>query len=174
MVLADLICAAVMMMGIPNADIACTNMDTLVKATEINEIDPVMLTALIYVESRWNPSAVSRAGACGLTQVLPRFSAGHRERFGKKLTCSQLKDPKTSISRGSDILRWWLVHYAKDRYSTALCGYNSGFRCKGPTRHKGHRYAKKVIRLARDIREKMEIVEAEELEKDEFIPGCYE
>jgi len=174
MILADLICAAVVMMGMPNADIACENMDVLVEEAEINEIDPVMMTALIHVESRWNPNAVSRDGACGLSQVLPRYSAGHRERFGKKLTCNQLKDAKVNITRGSRILSWWLVHYAKNKYSTALCGYNSGFRCKGPTKHKGHRYAQKVMRLARKIRHKMEVVEAEELEKDEYIPGCYE
>ena len=174
MILADLICAAIVALGMPNADVACNNMDVLVEAAEINEIDPVILTSVIYVESRWNPTVVSRDGACGLTQVLPRYSAGTRGRFGKRLTCKQLKNPETSIKRGSQILSWWLRNYGKGRYTLALCGYNAGFRCKGPNKSKGHRYAQKVLRISKKLKRQMEIEEREELENDEYIPGCYE
>ena len=61
---AEIICAAVMAIGMPNADFACKHMDTLVEASEKYDIDPVVLTALIHIESRWTPRAKSRTWAC--------------------------------------------------------------------------------------------------------------
>ena len=75
---AEIICAAVMAIGMPNADFACKHMDALVEASEKYDIDPVVLTALIHTESRWTPRAKSRTGACGLTQVIPKFTRKFR------------------------------------------------------------------------------------------------
>ena len=171
--LAELLCSAYVALALPNADIACENMDVVVEASEQHNVDPAVLNSLIFVESRWTPSAVSRDGACGLTQVLPRYSSGFKARFGKKLTCKQLKDPETSSRRGAKILEWWIRRYGKGRVSTGLCGYNSGFRCKGPTKIKGHRYAKKVLRLTRVLKRKMKALEVEEANMVD-VPGCYE
>tara|TARA_Y100000034_G_C6887059_1_gene407411 strand:+ start:1131 stop:1577 length:447 start_codon:yes stop_codon:yes gene_type:complete len=148
-------------------------MDTVVESAEEYNIDPAVMVSLIFVESRWKPDAVSRDGACGLTQVLPRYSGGFRGRFGKKLTCKQLQDPVTSIQKGTRIFSWWLRRYGRSRYKIGLCGYNSGFRCKGPTKVKGHRYARKVLRLSRLLKRRMKRIEREEREAEE-IPGCYE
>ena len=172
--LAEIICSAYVALALPNADIACEHMDTLVEAAEQHDVDPATMTALIFVESRWTPTAVSRSNACGLTQVLPRYSAGTRNRFGKKLTCEELKNPTVSIKRGTQILSYFLKRYRKN-YARSLCSYNAGAsRCrKGAVKNKGHRYANKVLRFAVKLRRKMKRIEREAL-TEEYVPGCYE
>jgi len=152
-----LICAAYTALMLPNADIACAHMDTIVKVSEQRAIDPVVLTALIYVESRWISDVVSPSGACGLTQVLPRYSSGSQHRFGKKLTCRELKNPVLSIERGAHIFNYWLHTYARGNLRYALCGYSKGFRCKEKTKFRkvGMRYAQRVLKITRKLRRKM-------------------
>jgi len=170
MTLAELLCMAVFSIGMPNADLACYHMHTVVETSKHNEIDPVILTALIFVESRWSPNAVSRSGACGLTQVIPHWSSGKKESFGKRLTCKQLFDPDTSIRRGAKIFAYWFHRYGKQRYKTALCGYNAGYRCKGNNPYpRGIAYAKKVLRYAKKIRRELRLLRKYE---EEDIPGC--
>jgi len=92
------------------------------------DLEPELLTSVIIVESRFNPNAVSSANACGLTQVIPKWTGGKASR-GKKYTCKQLKNPKTSLEAGSAILSWW-ISYAKDK-TEGLCSYNAGWKgCK--------------------------------------------
>lgn len=174
MTLPELICAAVVSLGMPNADIACEHMELLVDVAEQESVDPLVLTALIHVESRWTPGARSRSNACGLTQVLPKYSGGFRGRFGKKLTCKQLFNPETSIRRGTAILAYYVKKYRRN-YRRSLCSYNAGpSRCRpGRAKHKGHRYASRVMKLSRRLRREIKIVERE-WKESEYVPGCYE
>ena len=135
------LCAAMVSAQMPRAKYACTHAKRVVKHCQKHKLDPVVFVSLIHVESNWRPHVVSYANACGLTQVIPKYSRGY--------TCKQLKDPKTSIKVGTRILGYWLHKYAKGDYHTALCGYNAGFRCKGknPIKH-GKQYAKKVMKMA--------------------------
>ena len=146
---AEIICTAIISLGMPNAHYACTHMETVVEVAEEYDLDPILLTALIHVESRWTPRAKSRTGACGLTQVLSKYTRN------PKLTCEDLKDPTTSIFTGAKKLNYWVYKYGKGRYKTGLCGYNSGFRCKGETpKKKGVLYSQKVLKYARKIKRK--------------------
>ena len=174
MTLVELLCAAYVSLLLPNADIACENMETIVEASEQHAVDPAVMVSLIYVESRWKPTAVSSAGACGLTQVLPKYSAGTRGRFGKRLTCRQLMNPTTSIDRGTQILGDFLKIY-DEKYSRSHCAYNAGLsRCKRARgKHKGYRYARKVTKLARKIDREMKEIQIE-YENEVDVPGCYE
>jgi soluble lytic murein transglycosylase-like protein len=174
MSLPELICAALVSLGMPNADVACEHMEVLVEVAEEENVDPLVLTSLIHVESRWTPTARSRSNACGLTQVLPKYSGGWRNRFGKRLTCKQLFDPETSIQRGTKILAYYLKKYRRS-YRRSLCSYNAGpSRCRRPQpRHKGHRYATKVLKLKQRLERELVKVE-EEVRNEEYIPGCYE
>ena len=141
---AAILCAAIMSAQVPRAKYACTHARQVVKESKKNKIDPIVLVALISVESNWRPHVVSSANACGLTQVIPKWSKGY--------TCKQLKNPKTSIKVGSRIFGYWLHKYAKGDYYTALCGYNAGFRCKGKHPNKwGKNYSKKVMKMATRI-----------------------
>jgi len=130
-------------------------MPTIVKNAQINDIKPELLVSLIFVESSFNYWAVSHAGACGLTQVLPKYTG----KITKKYTCEQLKVPRNSIYVGAKTLRFWINHH--DDISRGLCGYNAGFRCsyrrnkkgkivKRPNKY-GMRYARKVQRISKRI-----------------------
>jgi len=149
---AEIICAAVMAIGMPNADFACKHMDTLVEASEKYDIDPVVLTALIHIESRWTPRAKSRTGACGLTQVIPKFT----RKFGY-VGCRMLKRrPELAIRKGAQILNYWIYTYGKGSYEKGLCAYNAGYRCAGKNKDKtGVAYAKKVLKYSDKIRSEL-------------------
>ena len=145
---------------------ACLYSQQIEDAAAKNKIDKHIYLALILVESGFNKNVVSSAGACGLTQVLPKYTGGIANK--KKYTCRQLKNPRTSIAVGAKILRWWIDYHKNNsaltkkqkkkmnpdsltRYYTArgLCGYNAGFRCKGSRPIKGGmRYANKVLKLS--------------------------
>ena len=175
MTIAELLCAAYVALALPNADTACENMNTVVDAAEKYDVKPSVMVSLIFVESRWSPRAVSRDGACGLTQILPRYTAGFRNRFGKKLTCKQLFDSETSIRRGTKILSYYVDRY-RVNYKRSLCSYNAGpRRCRrGIAKNKGHRYAKKVLRIAKSLRKEMREIEEDKGYANEDVPGCYE
>lgn len=75
-----------------------------------------LLDALIWTESRYNPRAVSNAGAAGLGQLMPGTAKdlGVRNRF----------DPQANIQGAASYLRQML-----DRFGTvhlALAAYNAG------------------------------------------------
>lgn len=71
-------------------------------------IDPRLLTAIIHVESKWNPTAVSQSNAIGLMQI--KASTAGREiyrlrgKYGDPST-SQLKDPTINIDIGAAYLQ---------------------------------------------------------------------
>jgi hypothetical protein len=69
-------------------------------------LDPLLIIAVMAVESRFNPLAESVAGAKGLMQVIPRY---HVEKFrevgGDKWS---VFDPETNILVGSQILKEYL------------------------------------------------------------------
>ena len=136
------LCAALMAINMPNAQYACSHAQVVVEAATQNDLDPFVLASLIHEESRWRPKAVSKAGACGLTQLLPRYTKPRH-------TCEELKDPEINIWMGATTLRRWINRYGKGKLKVGLCGYNAGYRCKGPKAlRSGHRYARRIIRFA--------------------------
>jgi soluble lytic murein transglycosylase-like protein len=70
-------------------------------------IDPLLIIAVIAVESRFNPIAESVVGAKGLMQVIPKY---HIEKFrefgGEKYSAF---DPETNILVGTRILKDYLA-----------------------------------------------------------------
>jgi soluble lytic murein transglycosylase-like protein len=86
-------------------------------------ISPLLLLAVIAVESSFDRSAVSVVGAKGLMQVLP---SQHRDRV---LRTSDLTDPLTNVRIGSAILRCYIrasggnLEGALNRYSGGAKGY---------------------------------------------------
>ena len=162
MALAELLCAALMLSGAPRADVACKHMDTVVEASEVHNVDPYVMLGLIHVESRWLASARSSSNACGLTQILPRYTGSKRTGV-PKLTCEQLFNPTTSIVMGARTFSFWLTSYGRGNYKTALCGYNKGYRCKGDNPHPtGVRYANRVMWEAAKLRQAVAKLKKEE------------
>lgn len=128
-------------------NVLCDNSDFLAKESVAKGIDPYVFTALIYHESAFRPSVVSKAGACGLTQVMPQWS---------KYTCAELKKPRVSIREGASHLRKWL-RWAKGDVVLALCGYNAGTRCFTNKKFKAavvKKYSNKVLQTSEKLREK--------------------
>lgn len=132
--------------------IACENAMTLVDASLEEGIDPFIMAGMVWVESRWQPTAVSSANACGLTQVLPRYA---------KETCEELKDPSTSLRVGAQKLRIWSKR-GKGIEGGLAC-YNVGNRCANSSR--GRRYSKRVRGLADSYREQAQGMLEEELQQ---------
>jgi soluble lytic murein transglycosylase-like protein len=80
-------------------------------------IDWLLLKAQVKQESRFNPKAVSKAGAKGLAQFMP---ATWNE-WGK----GDVFNPEASISAQARYMAW-LIKYYKGDINKALAGYNYG------------------------------------------------
>ena len=101
--------------------------EQLVRANARNrDLDPALVAAVIYAESRFDPNARSTAGAIGLMQVLPD-TAGFiaRKTGGDDFVVADLRDPEINVRYGT-----WLLAYLRDYYggdlATALAAYHAG------------------------------------------------
>lgn len=172
MLVANAICASLVGLAVPNAQKACAQLPTILEMSEKYDIRPTVMVALIHEESRYKPDAISRAGACGLTQVLPKYTRN------PKLSCRQLKDPRVAIETGSKTLsKFYYSSYAKQSYKTALCTYNAGYRCKknSPSySQNGRRYAKRILRLSSRIAHLTNSYLSTVTESSPYINNCAE
>ncbi len=88
-------------------------------------IDPALLAAVIYQESKFHPSARSSSGAIGLMQITPATARGIALRTGgKRFRVSDLTNPAINIRYGS-----WYLHDLFSKYgsvSLMLAAYNAG------------------------------------------------
>lgn len=89
-------------------------------------LDPLLVKAVIAVESGYDPAVVSTKGAIGLMQVLPDTG----ERYGligdaKRSVADKLKEPAINLRVGTRYLKELLARYAGDR-ERALAAYNAG------------------------------------------------
>jgi soluble lytic murein transglycosylase-like protein len=71
-------------------------------------VDPLLVLAVMAVESRYNPVAESHVGAKGLMQVLPRF---HLDKLAAHGGEQALLDPDVNIEVGTQILREYLHRF---------------------------------------------------------------
>lgn len=65
-------------------------------------VDPLLILAVMAIESRFNPFAESDFGAKGLMQVVPRF---HLDKLAAHGGEEAVLDPRTNIHVGAQILR---------------------------------------------------------------------
>jgi soluble lytic murein transglycosylase len=88
-------------------------------------IDPALLAAVIYQESRFRAHARSSSGAIGLMQLLPETASGIALRTGgSRFRVADLYDPEINVRYGSWYLRHLLDKYGDER--SALAAYNAG------------------------------------------------
>jgi soluble lytic murein transglycosylase len=91
------------------------------------ELDPALLAAVIYQESKFRANAKSDAGAIGLMQLQPETAKGIAIRTGgSRFQTSDLYNPEINVRYGSWYLRHLLDKY--DEEKTALAAYNAGQR----------------------------------------------
>ncbi|HUP94787.1 MAG TPA: transglycosylase SLT domain-containing protein [Burkholderiales bacterium] len=79
-------------------------------------VDPLLIIAVMAIESRFNPIAESVAGAKGLMQVIPKYHAAKFREFGGDKYA--VFDPETNILVGSKILKEYIARTGS--VSTAL------------------------------------------------------
>ena len=95
-------------------------------AAERNHLDPALVAAVIYVESRFDDSVESRSGAVGLMQVLPSTAEEiARKSGGSAFVPSDLNTPRVNILYGCFYLRRLLDSYHGSLVE-ALAAYNAG------------------------------------------------
>jgi soluble lytic murein transglycosylase len=133
-------------------------------------LDPALLAAVIYQESKFKANARSERGAIGLMQLLPETAKGIATRTGgSRFRVSDLYDPEINVRYGAWYLRHLIDKYGSER--TALAAYNAGqanvdsWRARGlgvqfgETRHfvdrvedlkKTYRHAYSSLRLHKD------------------------
>jgi soluble lytic murein transglycosylase len=88
-------------------------------------LDPALLAAVIYQESKFHAHAESSSGAIGLMQLLPATAKGIAVHTGgSKFVVSDLYNPEINVRYGAWYLRHLLDKYHDER--TALAAYNAG------------------------------------------------
>lgn len=138
---------ATLQMNKTQAKNVCKYEHIIVAEAKKNDIEPELLASVIYVESGFYPKVVSDSNACGLTQVVPKWTGGI-ETGRKKYTCKQLKDPATSIKVGAKVLGYLIQNYAKGNEDKGLCIYNAGSVClRKKHLYKKLYYVKKVRKI---------------------------
>jgi soluble lytic murein transglycosylase-like protein len=113
----------------------------IVEAANRHKIDPALVKAIIMVESRYNPQAVSKKGAVGLMQIMPATAL--------ELGVTDLFDPELNINTGVRYLKKLLKQFDGD-LPLAVAAYNAGStkvkEYQGVPPYKAtQRYVKKVI-----------------------------
>lgn len=118
------------------------NLDPIItEAASRYGVRPDLVRAIIQVESGFNPVAVSRVGARGLMQLMPRTAA--------HLGASDLFDPQQNIFAGVKYLSMLLDRF-DGNVALAVASYNAGpnavgrFRGRIPPFRETRGYVKKV------------------------------
>jgi hypothetical protein len=86
-------------------------------------LDPLLVLAVIAVESRFNPIAESVAGAKGLMQIIPRYHRAKLEAHGGE---DAVLDPQSNILVGTRILQEYV--YRTGTLEAGLQFYNGALR----------------------------------------------
>jgi len=89
----------------------------ILAAAKATKVDAALIHAVITVESGYNPSARSRAGAVGLMQLMPKTA----KRYGVK----NRLDPEQNIHGGARYLRDLKLQFDND-LQLVLAAYNAG------------------------------------------------
>lgn len=93
-------------------------------ASKIHKIDKYLILAIIREESRFKKNSVSKKGAIGLMQLMPRTANWICAKRGRPYDKKKLGSPSVNIDFGS-----WYFSYLLKRYKRrdlALAAYNSG------------------------------------------------
>jgi soluble lytic murein transglycosylase-like protein len=101
-------------------------------------LDPLLILAVMAIESSYNPEAESHMGARGLMQIIPRW---HPEKLAEHGGESALLDPEVNIQVGARILREYMARAGE--MQAGLQMYN-GARDEPTARYAGKVLAEKA------------------------------
>ncbi|MBC7519991.1 MAG: lytic transglycosylase domain-containing protein [Sandarakinorhabdus sp.] len=88
----------------------------IVDAAARYDVSPALVDAIAHTESRYDPAAVSRAGAAGIMQLMP----GTARQLGV-----DARDPAANIVGGAAYIRYLLNRFDGDIVCT-IAAYNAG------------------------------------------------
>lgn len=117
--------------------------ELIAAAAETHGVDPILVQALIQVESNYQPRARSHKGAMGLMQLMPATAREYKVR--------NAYDPKANIDAGVRKLKSLIDKYGVA--DLALAAYNAGegavARFKGiPPYRETQNYVSKILAIA--------------------------
>jgi len=98
---------------------------TVVTNAEEHGLDPLLIWAVIRVESAYDPHATSFAGARGLMQIIPDTQEWISQQLGLDLAPGDIYIPEVNIRVGAWYLRNLLDQFDGD-LELALAAYNAG------------------------------------------------
>ena len=119
--------------------------EIIASAAEAHGVDPMLVSALIQVESNYRPTARSRKGAMGLMQLMPSTAREYKVR--------NPFEPKANIEAGIKHLKSLIDRFGATRLELALAAYNAGpgavDRFKGiPPYRETRNYVARILSLA--------------------------
>lgn len=101
--------------------------DTINKYSQIYNLEPEVVCAVINVESGFDKNAVSKVGAVGLMQLMPDTATEIASKLGvKNFSIEMLYSPEINIRFGCYYLRY-LLNMFDNNLTNALASYNAGF-----------------------------------------------
>lgn len=127
---------------------------TIEKYSQKYNLQPSLVAAVICTESRFNPTAASSAGACGLMQLMP---ATYNWIAGELELSEDIYDVENNINAGCYYIRYLLDKYNNLVYCLAC--YNAGegvvqswgspdnFSVENIKYNQTYSYVKKVLKL---------------------------
>jgi soluble lytic murein transglycosylase-like protein/tetratricopeptide (TPR) repeat protein len=92
-----------------------------------HDVDPLLMLAVMRVESRYRHDAVSRAGALGLVQIMP--ATGHRVAAllgDSDFRVDRLLEPGLNIRLGTFYLGELMRRFGDRQFALAVSSYNGG------------------------------------------------
>lgn len=91
-----------------------------------NNLDPMLVATVIYVESRFDPKALSAKGARGLMQIMPETGKWAAGKLGiDDFKEDMLYEPELNIKLGSWYLSTLMTEYAGNM-NLVMAAYNGG------------------------------------------------
>ncbi|MGA1795258.1 MAG: transglycosylase SLT domain-containing protein [bacterium] len=112
------------------------------RVSRIFDIDATLIKAVIKVESNFNPRAISRKGAKGLMQLMPKTAY--------EMDVTDPFDPEENIFGGAKYLKY-LLNKFDNNIEITLAAYNAGetvvLKCGGiPSYRETKQYVRKVLK----------------------------
>lgn len=100
--------------------------DYIFKYSKENQVDPYLTASIILVESKYYPNAVSKKGARGLMQIMPRTGEWVAQQLDLEgFHPDYLFDPEINIKIGTWYLSYLMKQFNGD-LTLVLAAYNGG------------------------------------------------
>ena len=124
-------------------------------AADANGVDRLLLTALVRAESNFRANVTSRAGARGLTQLMPGTARSLGLRVDARRKIDDRVNPALALVAGARYLNAQLVRFK--RVPLALAAYSAGPRPviryrRVPPYRETQAYVKKVVQYRNEYR----------------------